>query len=143
MSENENLGRLRRLIEVGFGQGNLGVVDEVMAPDCIEHQRGNRPGADGAKDVVRGLHGWMSDFSLTVEDVAIAGDVVWSRNRARGTNSGSVMGHPPTGRSVEVDVFDVVRFRDGKVVEHWGVADQLGMMLQLGIIPGPGRPQVG
>ncbi|HSG87060.1 MAG TPA: hypothetical protein VLA23_12040 [Candidatus Limnocylindrales bacterium] len=42
------------------------------------------------------LHRWLSDFSLAVEDVAVAGDVVRSRNRARGVNTGSVMGHPPT-----------------------------------------------
>jgi predicted ester cyclase len=135
MSASDNTARLRRMIQVGFGQGDLTVLDELMAPDCIEHQRGNRPGLDGAKDVVRTLHRWMSDFSLTVEDVAVAGDVVWSRNRARGINTGSVMGNPPTGKRVEIDVIDIVRFANGMVVEHWGVADQLGMMLQLGIVP--------
>jgi len=48
------------------------------------------------------------------------------------------MGRPPTGKTIDVDVFDVVRPRDGKVIEHWGVADQMGMMLQLGLIPGSG-----
>jgi predicted ester cyclase len=38
------------------------------------------------------------------------------------------------------DVFDVCRFEDGKIVEHWGVPDQLGMMMQLGLIPPPARP---
>jgi predicted ester cyclase len=136
MATTDNRARVRRLIEEGFGRGDLDVLDELMAEHVIEHQRGNRSGRDGAKDVARTLHRWMSDFTLTVEDMAESGDVVWTRNRGRGVNTGSVMGHAPTGRTVEVDVFDVVRLANGKVVEHWGVADQLGMMLQLGLLPG-------
>jgi predicted ester cyclase len=140
MSSADLADRTRRLIETGFGQGDLAVLDELMAVDIAEHQRGNRSGRDGAKDVVRTLHAWMSDFSLTVEDLAVSGDTVWTRNRGRGVNTGSVMGHPPTGRSVEVDVIDIIRFEDGKAVEHWGIADQLGLMLQVGAMPGRNRP---
>jgi predicted ester cyclase len=46
------------------------------------------------------------------------------------------MGHPPTGRQLEIDVIDICRFRDGRMVEHWGVPDQLGMMQQMGLLPG-------
>jgi predicted ester cyclase len=81
------------------------------------------------------LHRWMSDFSLTVEDIAASGDTVWTRNRARGINTGSVMGLGPTGGMVEVDVIDIGRFVDGKLAEHWGIADQLGLLLQVGFDP--------
>jgi predicted ester cyclase len=142
MAANDHRALVRSLIEDGFGKGDLGVIDELMAEQVIEHQRGNKSGRDGAKDVARTLHRWMSGFTLTVEDMAVNGDVVWTRNRGRGVNTGSVMGHAPTGRRVEVDVFDVVRLENGRVVEHWGVADQLGMMLQLGLLPqrGPSAP---
>jgi predicted ester cyclase len=53
------------------------------------------------------------------------------------------MGNPPTGKPVEIDVIDIVRFEDGKVVEHWGIADQMGLMLQLGLIPSRERATVG
>ena len=142
-NDNDNVARFRRLIDEGFTGGHLDVVDELIAPGCVEHQRGNRSGADGAKEVVRTLHRWMSDFTLTIEDVAAVGDMVWSRNRARGTNNGSVMGNAPTGKHVEVDVIDIVRFEDGKVVEHWGIADQLGLMLQIGAVPSRERAAVG
>lgn len=122
----------RRLIEEGFGQGNLAILDELMADDVVEHQRGNRPGLEGAKEVARTLHTWMGDFSLEVQDMAVSGDVVWTRNRARGVNTGPVFGNPATNRPVEVEVFDVVRFEDGRVVEHWGVADQLGCCARSG-----------
>jgi predicted ester cyclase len=134
--------RTRRLIEVGMGQGDLSVLDELMAEDIVEHQRGNHAGRDGAKEVATTLHRWMSEFSLTVEDVAVAGDIVWTRNKARGVNTGAVMGNPPSGAPVEVDVIDILRFEDGKAVEHWGIADQVGLMLQVGALPAR-RPPIG
>ncbi len=134
--------RTRRLIEVGMGQGDLSVLDELMAEDIVEHQRGNHAGRDGAKEVAATLHRWMSEFSLTVEDLAVAGDIVWTRNKARGVNTGAVMGNPPSGAPVEVDVIDILRFEAGKAVEHWGVADQVGLMLQVGALPAR-RPPIG
>jgi len=74
------------------------------------------------------------DIRLTIEDEAAVGDKVWIRMRARGTNNGSIMGKPPTGKKMEIDVFDVCRVKDGKIVEHWGVPDQLGMLEQVGIL---------
>lgn len=135
MAIEDNLARMRRLIEVGIGQGDVAVIEELVAPSCIEHQRGNNAGLDGVKQVAETLHRWMSDFSLTVEDVVVSGDLVWTRNRARGVNTGSVMGNSPTGKAVEVDVIDICRFEGGQVVEHWGIADQVGLMLQVGAIP--------
>ena len=135
----QNAANMRKLIEVGFGEGNLGVVDEIVSHDCREHQRGLRPGIEGVKDTIRTLRSWFSDFQISVEDVAVSGDTVWTRNRARGVNTGSVMGRPPTGKPFEIDVIDIARFENGKLVEHWGVPDQLGMMLQLGLVGG-GQP---
>lgn len=135
MADDPIEAMVRRLIEVGIGHGDESVIDELMAPDCVEHQRGNGSGSDGAKQVARTLNAWFSSFSLTVEDIARSGDIVWTRNRARGINTGSVMGRPPTGREIDVTVYDSVRVRDGRAVEHWGVPDQLGMLLQLGLMP--------
>jgi len=132
--QESNKAALLRLIEVGFNGGDLSVVDEVFAADSKEHQRGSEDGRQGAKEVISTLRGWFPDFRMTAEDVVAAGDKVWARFTARGTNLGSVMGRPPTGRKVTVDVIDIVRFRDGEVVEHWGVPDQLGMMIQLGLM---------
>ena len=48
------------------------------------------------------------------------------------------MGNAPTGRPMRIDVFDVIRVEDGKMVEHWGVPDRLGALLQLGLMRPPG-----
>lgn len=135
MAEIDIAERFRRILEDGFGGGDESVLDAFLAPDLVEHQRGNPPGLEGAKAVVRTLHRWISGFSLTVEDIAVAGDVVWTRNRARGVSSAPVMGFGPSGRPVEIDVIDIGRFRDGKLVEHWGIADQMGLLLQVGFDP--------
>lgn len=135
----DNIAAFRRIIDA-FSTGDHDAIDELVAPDCIEHQRGNNPGSEGAKQIIRTLHGWMSDFSLTIEDLVADGDMVWTRNRARGVNTGSIMGNPPSAKAVEIDVIDIGRFKDGKLLEHWGIADQLGLMLQIGAIPGK-RPE--
>jgi predicted ester cyclase len=132
-----NKALMLRLIYEGFNKGNLSVVDEVVSPDAEEHQRGNHGGAEGTKEVISTLREWFPDLSMRAEDVAATGDRVWARFSATGTNLGSVMGRPPTGRRMNIDVIDIVRIKDGKIVEHWGVPDQLGMMLQIGLFPSP------
>jgi predicted ester cyclase len=135
--EERNLALFLRLIEEGFNRGKLSVVDEVVSPDSKEHQRGNHDGPEGTKEVINTLRGWFPDFSMRAEDVVASGDKVWARFRATGTNLGSIMRMPPTGKKIDITVIDVVRIRDGKIVEHWGVPDQLGMMLQTGLFPRP------
>ena len=83
----DNIAAFRRIIDA-FSTADPDVIDELLAPDCIEHQRGNNPGSEGAKEVIRFLHRGMSDFSLTIEDLVADGDMVWTRNRARGVNTG-------------------------------------------------------
>jgi predicted ester cyclase len=127
--------RFRRIVEDGIGRGDESILEAFVAEDVVEHQRGNPSGLEGAKGVARTLHRWMADFSITVEDIAVSGDTVWTRNRARGINTGAVMGFAPTNGPVEVDVIDIGRFADGKLVEHWGIADQMGLLLQIGFDP--------
>lgn len=133
---------VRRLIEEGFNQGDLEVADELVSPDLVEHQNfgpDHAPGADGVKAVIASLKRAFSDFRLEIEDLAFDGDVVWLRMTGTGTNDGSFMGHPPTGRSMRTPVFDALRVVDGRIVEHWGVPDRLGTLFQLGLVQPPAR----
>ena len=130
----------RRLIDEGFSQGHLDVCDELIADEIVEHQDygpGHAPGAAGVKAVVTSLRRAFSDFRLEIEDLVVAGDMVWTRNVATGTNDGPYMGHPPSGRTFRIYVFDVMRVLGGRVVEHWGVPDRLGTLVQLGAIARP------
>lgn len=130
----------RRMIEEGFNQGNLDVVDELVAPNAREHQRGSGDGIEGTKNTIKYLRSVFPDFKITIDELVVSGDKVWARQRGGGTNLGNFAGHPPTGVKAFIDVIDIVRIESGKIVEHWGVPDQLGMMLQLGHLSPPARP---
>ena len=96
-------------------------------------------GPEGAKRTAALLRAAFPDFTLTIEDLVVDGDKVWGRNRGGGTNLGSFAGMPATGKTAYIEVYDVGRFENGKMVEHWGVPDQLGLMLALGLIEAPSR----
>lgn len=133
---------VRRLIDEGFSGGRLEVADELIADDLVEHQSygpDHAPGAAGVRAVIGSLRRAFPDFRLDIQDLVVAGDVVWTRNVATGTNDGSFLGHPPTGARMQIDVFDVLRVVDGRVVEHWGVPDRLGVLFQLGLAQPPAR----
>jgi predicted ester cyclase len=144
MSSEEKLAR--RLIEEGFNQGDLRVTDELISPHQVEHQYygpDHAPGAEGVKAVIASLRQAFSDFHLAIEDLVVDGEKVWLRMTATGTNDGSFMGHAPTGRAMRTEVFDVMRVKDGRIVEHWGVPDRLNTLLQLGLAQPPSRRATG
>jgi predicted ester cyclase len=139
MSSTDNIANVRRLLTEGFSQGDLGVIDRLVSPDCIEHQNGSQGvGPDAVRRTAAGLRASFPDLQLEIQDEVADGDKVWVRVRGRGTDTGGVAGRPPSGQHIEVDVIDIVRFRDGLICEHWGVADRLGMLQQVGVVPMPG-----
>jgi len=140
MSASTNESIYRRIIEEGFNQGRLEVADELVAPEAVEHQRGSADGPEGLKRTIQILRTAFPDFTITITELVAAGDKVWAMQKGGGTNLGSFAGQPPTGRQAFIDVIDVCRFENGKMVEHWGVPDQLGMMMALGHITPPTRP---
>ena len=141
MTPTTNESIYRRIIEEGFNQGRLEIADELVAPNALEHQRGGAgDGPEGLKRTIKILRSAFPDFTITIDEVVSVGDKVWARQRGGGTNLGSFAGRPATGIKAFTDVIDVARFEDGKMVEHWGVPDQLGMMIQLGHVMPPSRP---
>jgi len=133
--QERNLAAFRTLIDQGFGGGDAGAVDAVCAEDFVEHQDGFTD-RESVKGGIGFLHALAPDFNIPIEDVVAAGDRVWARLRAQGTHTGAVLGGP-TGRTFGITVIDICRFRDGKIVEHWGVPDRLAQMQQLGVLPAP------
>jgi predicted ester cyclase len=131
---------VQRLIEEGFTQGDLSVCDELVDPSLVEHQNfgpGHAPGPAGVRAVIASLHRAYSDFRLEIEHLSVDGDLVWLHMKGSGTNDGPFMGNPPTGRKMQIDVFDLLRVRNGRLVEHWGVPDRLGALFQLGLARPP------
>lgn len=141
MATEENKVIFQRVMEEAFSQGNVVALGELMRPDFIEHEAGpgQGRGLEGVKTIVTMMHTAFPDLHATIEDMTAEGDKTWARVTFRGTHTGAFMGMPPTGKRVTFEAIDICRYADGKMVEHWGIIDRLGMMEQLGMIPTPGQ----
>src|SRR5262245_1986751 len=118
--------------------GDIAGFGDLVADDFVEHQGG--PGfpdtKDGTLDFFRALVAAFPDLRMKVEDLIADGDKTVARVAVTGTHEGEFMGIPPTGRRVDVQLIDIMRFDGaGLVAEHWGVGDMLSLMQQLGVVP--------
>jgi predicted ester cyclase len=118
---------VRRLIEA-VNAGDFDLVMRYLAADAVNH------GPPPTSDLAGWRQSWVTmraafpDIHARIEQTVVQGDTVCHRYTLSGTNTG---GSAPTGRRIEVLGLDMVRVRDGKVVEHWALADASGMATQL------------
>ena len=139
-TEAENKATVQHLYEQLFNQGNFSLADEVIAPDFINHSvppGSSDRGPASMRQLITMLSTAFPDMHHTIEELVAEGDTVVARVTFSGTHRGPFQGLPPTGRSFRQDQMHFIRFREGKVVEHRAVRDDLGMMRQLGVIPAP------
>jgi predicted ester cyclase len=117
--------------------GNPAELDKYISESMIDHtpSPGQKPGLAGLKEWVVSNKACFPDFTMTIEDTRVDGDVFISRIRMKGTNTGPMMGMPPTGKAIDVMFLDMGRWENGKFVEHWGYLEEMKMMTQLGLIP--------
>ena len=128
---------MRRLYEL-INAADVDGFSEVMADDFVEHEEtpGLEPTREGVQEFFRTYLAAFPDLRFTVEDMISDGNKVVSRVKATGTHEGEFMGMPPTGKRIDVQLIDIVRFGDdGLAHEHWGVFDALTMVQQLGAVP--------
>ena len=140
MSTEQNKELFRRFVEQVFNQGNVALIDELLAPDFVEHEElppGIPRDREGVKILTIGLRSAFPDFKATIEDMIAEGDKVVVRMNWSGTQNGEFMGIPPTGKSVSFEVIDILRMAGGKYAEHWGLMDTSTMMQQIGAVPEP------
>ena len=140
MSAEESKATMRRYFDV-FEQGNIALLDELLAPDYINHSPAtpNLPtGPEGVKGVVTMFRSAMPDLRVVVEDMIAEGDKVATRYTLEGTHQGELFGVPPTGQLLRIKSITVERVSEGKIREHWRVTDSLDMMQQLGVVSEPG-----
>ena len=136
MEADELRALCHRFYSEVFNQGKLDLIDEMMADDFVEHEE--MPGMPTDKEAPRMFIGMMRDAfpdaNATIEDMVVEGNTVAVRARMSGTHKGEFMGIPPTGNKFDVQAIDIIMFRDGKAIAHWGVTDSMTMMQQLGVI---------
>jgi predicted ester cyclase len=137
MSSDTAKAVVRRNTEEVQGRGNFDVFDELFAVDFVDHtpQPGFTPDRDGARSLYRALRAAFLDFHAEIHWQAADGELVTTYKTYHGTHQGPFLGLAPTGRRIRFEAVDVMRVRDGKVVEHWGVANLFSLMQQLGAWP--------
>jgi steroid delta-isomerase-like uncharacterized protein len=129
----------RRLYEEVFNQGRVELVEELVAEDFVEHESVPDMPTDrtSVPAFVQMFRGAFPDGRMDPEDILVDGDKIACRVRMSGTHDGEFMGIPPTHRKFSVQTIDIIEFRDGKAIAHWGVTDTAAMLEQLGVAGTP------
>ena len=127
-----------------FNKGNIALIDEVLAPDYVEHypQPGVPPTREGFKQFAKAFKTAFPDLTYSIDDSIESGDKVIHRVTASGTMKGEFMGMPATDKRATWNEIHIGRVANGRLAEHWGLVDQLNMLVQLGVVPAPGRTPV-
>ena len=138
---NRSIAR-RVLVEI-WGGGRLELIDELYAPDYVDHApRGPEAetvrGPQGLKEAVALFRAAFPDLSYSVEETIAERDLTMARFSARGTHRGQFLGAAPTGRVVTYEGIDVNRIVEGTIVESWVHYDALGLLEQVGLVESAG-----
>ena|ERR1700682_4762319 len=139
MSE-QNKALAARIPLEAFNQGKLEVIDELISDDSIDHGTlppGIPPGKEGLKALVKTLRSAFPDLNITIDLQVAEGDLVVAHATTTGTMKGEFLGMPPSGKTATWEAIHITRVKDGMIVEHWAVQDNMAMLQQLGFMPTP------
>ena len=142
MTPNTISDSARRIFEEGLNRRDRVVFDALVAEDYVNHEAPGGIGAatrgpDNWLEVVERLGASFPDISWRVRRTVEEGDQVWVETTMSGTHKAMFFGFPPTGRHFEVRQIHLLRFADGLIREHSAVRDDLGVLIQLGLIESP------
>lgn len=128
-----NLAICQRLY-AAINKHDIAIFDELMAATFVEHEElpGYPSTSAGVKEFFAAMYSGFPDLKFDVEFYMADGDKVAAYFMMNGTNTGEFLGSPATGNKIGVKGVDILQFKDGKVVAHWGVMDSAAMMQQLG-----------
>ena len=127
---------VRRNTEEVQSRGKFDVFEELFADDFVDHtpQPGMTPNKDGVRDLYHRLRAAFPDFRADIHWQAADGELVTTYKTYHGTHQGMFLGVAPTGRKIHFETVDVMRVRNGKITDHWGVANLFSLMQQLGAL---------
>ena len=117
-------------------RGKFDVFEELFADGFVDHtpQPGMTPNKDGVRDLYHRLRAAFPDFRADIHWQAADGELVTTYKTYHGTHQGMFLGVAPTGRKIHFETVDVMRVRNGKITDHWGVANLFSLMQQLGAL---------
>lgn len=138
MTIEANKAIIRRFMEAVLNGRDLGVLDEIVAEDYLDHVAfpGQEPGRRGVTRRISYLLAAL-DPRWTPHDFIAEGDRVVARWSLTGTHRGEFLGLQPTGKEFTFQVLEIYRITDGMMAEHWNVVDMFGFLQQIGAIPAP------
>lgn len=130
----------RTVIEKYFGrlfnEGETDLIEELLHPGYFNHSPGSPDlprGREGVRIVVQALRSGLPDLRYTIEDLIVSDAAVAARVTLTGTHTGNLFGMAPTGRAVRVSQMTFEHFREGKIVSHHRLTDDMTMLRQLGV----------
>ncbi len=135
MTADQNKKVVENFYKEVFQKRDLDAVDRFMYDDYIQHNADCPQGKAGFLEFHRGFFAAVPDFCATINQILAEGDRVFVYNTVTGTHTGrGFLDYPPTNNEIRFDVVDMYRLRDGKVCEHWDVADTRALFTQMGAI---------
>lgn len=136
----KNEKKMRDFYDKVINAHNIEMVDSFVAADFIDHQPDPRypPTIEGLKSGFKDFFAAYPDLHTNIDFVMVNGDTIMAEYSLTGTNSGPMMGMPPTNKQINIEGVDIVRIVNDKAVEHWGFVEEGKMMTQLGLMPPPG-----
>ena len=116
---------------------DMAAMESLIADDFVDNDAmpGMAPGRQGMIDMMGMFVGAFPDLNVVVEHWVAEGDLVVGVMTTKGTQTGEFMGMPASGKKFSVREMHMVRVANGKMAEHWGLANELSMMQQLGFMP--------
>jgi hypothetical protein len=123
---------VRRVVEEACNQGNLAVLDEVLAPPAA---RPDAPVRERLPALLAAFRAAVPDGSWTIVEQVAAAETVVTRLAVQGSFSGPLLGLPPPGRPATLTGVAISRFSAGRLVALWLQADLLGLLTQVGVMP--------
>jgi steroid delta-isomerase-like uncharacterized protein len=135
---------IRRNTEEVQGKGNFALFDELFADDFVDHttQPGTTPDKAGVRKLYTYLREAFPDFHAEIHWQLADGDRVTTYKTYYGTHEGAFLGVAPTHRKIQFETADVMRVQNGKITDHWGVANLLSLMQQIGGWRPPASAQI-
>ncbi len=133
----DNKKLVRRIPLEVVNEGKFELIDEILASGYVEHSAPPQVPAtrEGMRQWFSAMRSAFPDLHYTIDDIVAEGDQVVLRTTGHGTMRGALMGFQPTGKAATWTEIHITRVQGGKVVEHWGQVDQVGMLQQLGLLP--------
>ncbi len=135
--EERNKELVHRMNEEIWNKGNLEVMDELFSTDFVQHflpVGSETKGLVKFRESVRNHRQAFPDWAEEIKQIVAEGDLVSTHFTSTGTNTGSFLGNPPTGKQIHINEMSFYRIVDGKIVEQWLIPDLLSLNQQLGLI---------